>query len=578
MEKPIVPRKASKAFHFTKPFDKPLITTNHLEDVVDSYDVTNPPYSGTDPLKKLLKFLDNNPQIKIVSTDKNLGMAAFDIQDYNEMVLTHLSTPNYRLLQQLASVAPIFNQAFTKSKSNLLMLIRLLKIDAVIPPVYIKTLESLLKNTTIQLPSFHVLPKLHKVIKGTLIIPSRPIVGATNWYTTPVSKLLSRLLRPIVLSQDHIATNTFDVTSSLVFYNNFRQRDLENADNPVLIITLDISSLYTNIDLNILRNLVREKNPELEDLITYINDNNYFQYDGKTFKQENGIAMGTNAAPELANYYLLHLLDPDINTNTKVRLYKRFLDDLIILWNGTQLEFLTFYGHLNQLIPGIKFTYQISPHSNDFLDLRIMISSFGSLKPKISYSTHQKTLNKYAYISPKSCHPIHTLKGFIFGELGRYATNSSSMFYYLNTKQMFFKRLLARGYSHAFLRPIFDKHRYRQRPNYKKPIPQLNMFLRYSYRPGLTRLSKSIKDICRTSVPQYVPGTKFIISWKKSPNIFNKLCKSKLTAKQSEIISRRNTVLFSATLEPRRSQQDFGLNLKQASSSRKPQTLEPRRS
>lgn len=527
--------------------EKPLELTNTLEMIIDNFDEIYPELPSHDPSRNLSTFLHHNQQVKIVATDKNLGLAAFDIGTYNEMVLTHLLTPKYELINHDSTLAPLFNIAFSRSRQNLVKLIQNLTSQTVVRDETISLLKSFIKNGKPCLPCFHVLPKLHKIVHGNSTIPSRPIVGATNWFTTPVSKLLSKLLRPTIKTNSQIAANTFDVIFSLHQFNLFSSRILEDRNHPVLIITLDISSLYTNINLQQLINLIKTHNPEFEGLVTYINDHNYFQYDGKTFKQKDGIAMGTNAAPEIANYYLLHLLDPRIISNSKVKLYKRFLDDLLLFWNGTQDEFLTFYAQLNQLIPGITFTHQISSESNEFLDLRIAISSFGNSKPKLSFSTHQKALNKYAYISPKSCHPVHTLKGFIYGELQRYSTNSSNYFFYQETKRMFMKRLLARGFSREFLFPIFQKHKYMQKKAYRAPDSQLNMSIRYSYRPGLLPLSKRIKHSSKRYLQKLIPGTNFIISWKKSPNLFNKLCKSRLTTEQSRMLSRRNLQVFSTS-------------------------------
>jgi hypothetical protein len=544
LDKPIVPRTLIKPFHFKEPYDEPLKLTNLLEDMIEQFDDIHPASNSSDPTKNLTEFIQNNPQIKIVASDKNLGMAAFDIEDYNEMVLSHLTSNNYLLINTDSTLAPPFNEAFMRTRRNLERLIAKMILNDSADYDTIKTLKSFLKNAKPSLPCFHVLPKLHKMVNNNPIIPSRPIVGATDWYTTPVSKFLSKILRPIVKREKHIATNTLDVVQSLFDFNYFHQHHLEDPLRPILIVTMDISSLYTNIHLDRLQLLVREKNPELEDTINFINSHNYFQYDGKTFKQKDGIAMGTNAAPEIANYYLLHLLDPAITSKAQVKLYRRFLDDLLLFWNGTLDEFLVFYNYLNQLIPGITLTYKISNEANEFLDLRIAISSFGNTKPTVSFSTHQKTLNKYAYISPKSCHPIHTLKGFIHGELTRYSTNSSSKFYYDSTKELFRKRLLARGYSRKFLNPIFKKHKYFQHKPVRAPEPQLNMSLRFSFRNRLPFLGYRIKRTTRIYLPKLIPETQFIISWKKSPNLFHKLCKSKLTTKQSQIISTRNSEVF----------------------------------
>ena len=308
---------------------------------------------------------------------------------------------------------------------------------------------------------------------------------------------------------------------------------------------MDISSLYTNISLERLKELIHSNNPDFEDLLNFVNDHNYFQYDGRTFKQTNGIAMGTNAAPELANYYLLHLLDPVINSNSNVKLYKRFLDDLLILWNGSYNEFIHFSIHLNQLIPGITFTQEISKETGNFLDLRLDISNFlGS--PSLKFCTHQKVLNKYAYISPKSCHPVHTLKGFIFGELQRYATNSSSHLFYASTKRLFMQRLLARGYSREFLLPIFKRHRFLNRYSWTDPTAMLNMSIRYSYRAKITKFGWFVKTQSKDYLQRTMPKVNFIISWKKSPSLFNKLCTSSITHDQSTLLASRNSAAFGA--------------------------------
>lgn len=547
LEKPILPKQSGKQFHFKVPFDKPLQLTNELEDYIEAIDESFPAVPSLNPIKNLSEFLTKNSEIKIVATDKNLGMAAFDIQDYNEMVLTHLTTTNYTLINNQADTAPIFNQAFQRSRRSLVTLIDTLKENNSVPLQYKDALTAFEKHSKVKLPYFHVLPKLHKIKTPNSIIPSRPIVGATNWFTTPVSKILSRLLRPIISTQDHIATNTFDVTTALTFFDNFHSRLFKNPNHPIFIVTMDISSLYTNIDLPTLKRLMHTQNPDLESLLTYINDHNYFQYDKRTFKQTNGIAMGTNAAPEIANYYLLHLLDPSINLNPKVKLYKRFLDDLLILWNGSYAEFVQFFVYLNGLVPGIEFTYEISPDSGNFLDLQINVSKFGSTPAKLTYSTHQKALNKYAYISPKSCHPVHTLKGFIFGELQRYSTNSSNQFYYATTKRLFKQRLMARGYSRQFLEPLFKKHHFQdhlRHDNIKRPSSLLNMSIRYSYRSKIHRISRTVRNQSRLAIQKLIPDTKFLISWKKSPNLFNKLCSSKLTLSQSEAIAARNSTTF----------------------------------
>ena len=304
------------------------------------------------------------------------------------------------------------------------------------------------------------------------------------------------------------------------------------------LVTLDISSLYSNINLKLLHGVIFECDWDLTKYLDFITNYNFLQYDQRIFRQLDGIAMGTNAAPVLANLYLADLLDPHITANRNVRYYKRFLDDLLIFWKGTDEDLTTFIANLNNLIPGIKFTSNRSKQQVEFLDLNIFIQD-----NDLHFSTHQKVLNKYIYISPKSCHPQHTLTGFIKGELTRYALNSSNYHLYCTTRRLFFARLLARGYQRKFLLPIFNNHKYsnRYKTNINTNTDSLSVFrIRYSYRSKLTYFGRSFKSYLNVQLKQHLPTTRFLIAWKRSRNLQSYACPSKLNSQQSQLLSTEN--------------------------------------
>ena len=95
----------------------------------------------------------------------------------------------------------------------------------------------------------------------------------------------------------------------------------------------------------------------------------------------------------------------------------------------------------------------------NFLDITIYKNSRNTLQARI----FQKSLNKYLYISPSSCYLKKVLRGFIIGELTRYARLSSNIYDYISIKYEFKSRLLQRGYNHSFLDPIFLKHHWASR-------------------------------------------------------------------------------------------------------------------
>lgn len=481
------------------------------------------PSKYRDPLRSLKQFLAQNPRIKIVLSDKNLGMVAIDIVKYNQLVLDHVTSPNYEKVGEFPTNLFYFTP-IRKALDQARSIAKLFPTDSPERKYLLdKFGKTGYKTDSFNLPAFHVLPKLHK--KGTKL-KSRPIVGATNWITTPISKILSKDLQPLI-RKTHIVQSSKEVSLSLT---NLLGIEFQSF----LLVSFDVVSLYTNIIIELLRPLLTS--PTHQKMLDFICKNNYFVYDKTCFRQIEGLAMGTNSAPELANLYLLKLLDPAFVNHEQVICYRRFLDDGFFIWHGSRTDLDMFIGHMNTLIKGIEFDWTISNVSVDFLDLKIMKKG-----NTIAFCTHQKVLNKYAYITPKSCHPLHTIKGFINGELTRYAINSSNRNYYLITKQLFHRRLLQRGYSHNFLAPLFSNHQYtRTRTKKVKPkqtITSLN--LRYTHRIGVTRLAqKLIKD--SSNIPLLPTGHKPLIAWMKSPNLFNQLCRSKITSDQSEILRSLN--------------------------------------
>ena len=66
----------------------------------------------------------------------------------------------------------------------------------------IKTLDKYLDkafHASITVPRFYCLAKIHKPV-----LAGRPIAGATNWITTPLSKTLSHVLKPFVAALPHV--------------------------------------------------------------------------------------------------------------------------------------------------------------------------------------------------------------------------------------------------------------------------------------------------------------------------------------------------------------------------------------
>jgi hypothetical protein len=377
-----------------------------------------------------------------------------------------------------------------------------------------------------KVPKFHILPKLHK--EGPL--KGRPIAGAINWFTTPISTILDIELKPVLLDMPHILKNSNQLIQEIEILNS------QEMPQQYYIITGDINSLYPSIDqarlTNLFGHLGGNRYIHLTHLVRFLLEHAYVSYDGKIFRQRNGIPMGTNAATSLANIYCGDL-DEYLSSRRSTFHYRRFIDDFFILWTGTLEEWTVVSNFSQFIIPGITIAWEVaSRYRQVFLDIDIQRDPFST---KLTCSPYQKPLNKYLYISPKSSHDRHTFAGFIKGELTRYARLSTSPHNYQITKELFYKRLLKRGYPRYFLYPIFNKHRWITR-DYQDPLIQskiLPFILPFTYRNNQQDLKNIIYHYGNLLATDMNPWTKPLFVYSKSKSLGSYLVRSSITRAHS---------------------------------------------
>jgi hypothetical protein len=518
-----------KPFHFCGKYQKPLEIIQETIDKVGEYQKHSPISCIKSKQMKRIHHLKADPSLFWTPSDKNLGLVCLNTIDYHRMVMEHLNQDIYTDIGTV--VTKFFDKNYQQTKNQFISLVQ----NTMIPIEkennnlqllkYLKEQLKKAKNDEYEYPAFHILPKIHKGLEN---LKSRPIVGAVNWFSTSVSKILSFHLQKCLQTYDqsHLLRRTSDTIDRL---NQIKRTDI--TKNPILV-TLDIENLYTNILLEPLEEILEYLNPYFKSLCKFINRNNKFVYMDQIYHQTNGIAMGTNSAPEMANLYLLTLLDTQILACDNIKSYSRYLDDIFFIWNDNEEELILLISKLQLMIPGIRFSYKYSRKKVAFLDLNIIVDN-----NNIQFFTHQKLMNQYSYITPLSCHPLHTFKGWIIAELNRYKTNSSRRIYYQHTKELFYQRLLDRGYPRKYLTPIFDKHYYvfpsKQPKENKIVIP---LIVRYSKRSRLKTLSKIVHE--NVKLQHMLPNHRFLVCWKRSKSIRDLLCSSKLSVDQVSIVKK----------------------------------------
>ena len=145
-----------------------------------------------------------------------------------------------------------------------------------------------------------------------------------------------------------------------------------------LLVTLDVSSLYTNIPhnegINACDHFLRT-NPHntiptgtICDLIRMILTMNNFTFNDSHYLQIHGTAMGTKMATSFANLFLgLFEKNALRNAPFQPHTWLRYIDDIFMIWTESPGNLKIFIDYLTNIHPTIKFTSSHSPTNVPFL-------------------------------------------------------------------------------------------------------------------------------------------------------------------------------------------------------------------
>lgn len=133
--------------------------------------------------------------------------------------------------------------------------------------------------------------------------------------------------------------------------------------------TIDVSSLYTNIPHDEGAQYAKEAYQQtfkrhthmphpntIHKLTNIVLKNNVIRFADNCYLQTQGTAMGTKMAPSYANLFMGKIEQQLQSMSTNILFWKRFIDDIFLIWKGTQQELSNFTQDINQIHPTIKFT------------------------------------------------------------------------------------------------------------------------------------------------------------------------------------------------------------------------------
>ena len=252
--------------------------------------------------------------------------------------------------------------------------------------------------------------------------PSRGIVSGIGTPTERLSGFVDFFLQPGMRELDSFLKDGKH-TLQVIEETNDKIRSGEISLDGVALVSLDVEAMYNNMTTELgthatkqyLENRTFQKDGEMNSVssgsileaLDLCLDSNVFEFNEKLYKQVGGVGTGLKLSPTYAclgmgNYEKL-VFGSNQNMLKKIILWKRFIDDIFMLFKGSKAECEELVEWLNSLMPGVmKFKFEFSFTRIVFLDLEIFQED-GVLKT----SLHIKPTNKQLFLDYNSNHPQH---------------------------------------------------------------------------------------------------------------------------------------------------------------------------
>ena len=246
-------------------------------------------------------------------------------------------------------------------------------------------------------------------------------------------------------------------------HNTFLTTTINNINQEDLLVTIDVTSLYTNIihkeGLNamqdwMLQNNINYRRTEfIKTLGNLVLKHNYFEFSGQIFLQQQDTAMGTRMAPNYAIIFM-HKIETGLLQKSPLQptFFKRFIDDIFLIWPHREEQLQKFLKMINTHHKTIKFTEEQSKQQIAFLDT-LVYKEDGKLLTKVY---HKKTDQKQ-YLHYKLSHPKNQKDVVPHGLLIRARRICSKDTDFKEEATTIIKSLLKGGYPDNILLTAFNR-------------------------------------------------------------------------------------------------------------------------
>lgn len=473
---------------------------------------------------KALRELMGNKTIVIKPADKGSAVVILSREQYITEVKRQLSDSIYYkklkepiYLQTIPMVSRILDELYNKRVIN-------------------KKQSSYLKGEGQPRPRrFYILPKIHKEPdKWTVpheIPPGRPIVSDCGSETYQTAEFIDFYLNPLSVRHPSFIKDSYyfiDLVKSLTI----------PADS--FLFSIDIDSLYTNIDIAAGLQAVREifqaypdaerPDKEILELLEINLRRNDFEFDGDFYLQVKGTAMGKRFAPAYANIFMAKWEAEALEKCPRKPLhYLRYLDDIWGVWTYSKPDFEEFIRILNAHDWSIQCKYELDDKKIDFLDTTVYKGQNFEVHNKLDIKVFFKKTDTHALLYKSSFHPRHTYRGIVKAQLLRFHRICTRQEDFQEAVKELFVALRKRGYSRQFLRQCLRSFLDRKEALEGDRIPLITTYSLFN-----VQIHKKLKEnfnslMVNTGV---LPNRTVISAYRRNKNLKDYLVRARLTSQQ----------------------------------------------
>ena len=454
-------------------------------------------------------MLSSNKDIVIVKSDKGNSVVILNREDYLK-----------RMQDMVDDTSKFEKVSVSEGKDYNFMVSQTKEVDELLAELLAK--HSITQAARDQLSPngpnparLYGLPKIHKPPLDGL--PKfRPIISQIGSPTYHIAKFLLKFVQPF-------STNKYTVRDTFHFVSL-----LDGKDHRLVMASLDVESLFTNIPLNETIEIVTKQvfgnkrkvdglsRTDFRRLLKLSTKGTVFYFNGKYYRQKDGVAMGSPLGPVLANAFLCHyetIWLEECPLSFFPTFYARYVDDIFVLLRSkTHIEPLTRY--MSSRHKNIRFTFE--EESNNvlpFLDVNVFRDA-----DRFSSSVHRKDTFSGVYTHFESFIPDTYQRGLISTLLYR-AHQISSTYKSLHEEVDNLKKIFRRnGYPSKFFDRcvfnFFNKVFEKRLPVTTVPKKEFIMVL-----PYLGSTSLRTKNALIRSFNKLLPFSKLKIVFKTSSRL-----------------------------------------------------------